>query len=107
MENSIILNPVLLRAISYKEKIFVKDNEMSLINLDVIVKGKTVHRLDFEVGSVKYEKGIGEKILCEYLIKIIQKDKTKNKFKNKKEKKKASKKDTYKAAIDLMNELGL
>ena len=86
----------------FQEVISITEDGRDLVNLNIILDNKIVHKIRFENDEQQYEIGVGEKIALEFIN-----SKLSSKEKKRKTPSKVNKTAANNAAKNLFNNMGL
>jgi len=106
MKTIIALNNIALGELSYQEVISVIEDKSYLSNVNIVLGSKILKKIRFAEKELIYQKGIGKQFVMDYIEQMFAKDRKRASVKKKK-KARTDKKTVNKAAVDLMNEMGL
>jgi len=106
MKTVLALNKEIFGGIKYREVIAYEKGKAYLENINIILNDKIVKKLRYEIGEIPYKRFIGKELMSEYLLSVIVKN-SKEETKKGRTKKNVNRKAHNKAAVNLMNELGL
>jgi len=106
MKTIIALNNIALGALSYQEVISIIEDKPYLSNVNIVLGSKTLKKIRFAEKELIYKKGMGKQIVMDYIEQMFAEDRKRASVKKRK-KSRTNKKTVNKAAVDLMNEMGL